>query len=196
MDFDQIIGYVVTFLALIYFMRQSRRKEATKSENSQDAVHEKHARAKKLKDFLKSLNDEMDDDDDDEIEKLPIKHKPLHKNVVVPKKVVQPDYKPDLYHQKSTIEDRRLKSSIEERKFQTSIENRHLRTNIESRYDDPYGKRTKILDLKSQADAPSYDVIGKSGGSKANEIMANLKSRKQMIILQEIISPPKSLRRE
>ncbi len=101
--------------------------------------------------------------------------------------------KPDLYHQKSTIEDRRLKSSIEERKFQASIENRNLRTNIESRYEDPYGKRTNVLNLKDQANAPSYEVIGRAGESYATSLINGLRSKKDMVILREILGPPKSM---
>lgn len=101
--------------------------------------------------------------------------------------------KPDVYHQRSTIEDRRLKSSIEERKFQTSIESRNFSTNIESKYDDPYGKRTTVLNLKDQASAPSYEVIGRAGNSRATSLIGALKSKKDMVILREILSPPKSM---
>jgi hypothetical protein len=196
MDFDQIIGYIIMFIALIVFMRKSKNKDLRKNQSYEEPdFHKKSSHEKKLRDFLNSLKDDEDTYADD-FKKPPLKHKPLQTKVVAPKAQAKVHAEPDLYHQKSTIEDRRLKSSIEERKFQSSIENRQLRTNIESRYDDPYGKRTKVLDLKSQADAPSYGVIGRASGSKSNEIIANLKSKKQMIILNEIISPPKSLKEQ
>lgn len=177
-------------LAIIFLMIKNRRSQT--DEQTQEGKFGDKTKKDKLKDFLNSLKDDMEEEDEDD---QPIRKKPLkqHPVLAVPKAKTL-ERAPDAYHQKSTIEDRRLKSSIEERKFQTSIEDRQLRTNIESRYDDPYGKRTKVLNLASQADAPSYDVIGKAGNSISSDIISNLKSKKKMVILHEIISPPKSMK--
>lgn len=74
------------------------------------------------------------------------------------------------------------------------FEDHKLKSNIESSYDDPYGKRTDTLDLKAQSHAPSYGVIGKAGNSRVSQLISGLKSKKEMVILQEIIGLPKSLR--
>jgi|GEM_PF-3212243 len=182
-NLDQIIGFIVMVIATIVLMIKSAREK--KPENKQSA--------KRLRDFLESLDEDMTED----VKEVTHHHKPKPLKHVRPVLVVAPvpkaQMQPDAYHQKSTIEGRRLQSSLGERKFQSSIENRQLRRNIESSFDDPYGKRSKVINLSNQADAPSYNVIGKAGASRVSDIMSNLKSKKQMIILKEIISSPKSL---
>lgn len=93
-------------------------------------------------------------------------------------------------------EQKHSRPSLEEHQFQTSIEQRKFETNLDSRYSDPYGKRVATLDLGSQAHAPSYGVIGQSGNSKANLLLSRLRSKKEMVVLQEIINPPKSMRKD
>lgn len=42
-------------------------------------------------------------------------------------------------------------------------------------------------------EAPAYEVFGKASASRSHRILSQLKSKKQMIILKEIIGPPKGL---
>lgn len=39
----------------------------------------------------------------------------------------------------------------------------------------------------------SYDVIGKAKSSKGHQLLSRLQSKKEMVILKEIIGPPKGL---
>lgn len=86
------------------------------------------------------------------------------------------------------------KVDLHEHQFQTAIEQRSFKTTLDARYADPYGQRTAVLDVGSQAHAPTYNVIGQQGNSKANRLLSTLRNKQEMVILQEIINPPKSLR--
>lgn len=57
---------------------------------------------------------------------------------------------------------------------------------------NPYGKRVGKIDLSKMS--PSYGVIGKDTASKASVALSHLKSKREMVVLHEIISPPISLR--
>lgn len=63
---------------------------------------------------------------------------------------------------------------------------------IESNYSNPYGKRVGKIDLSKMS--PSYNVLGRDTASRASLIISNLKSKKDLLILHEIFSPPKALR--
>jgi len=57
---------------------------------------------------------------------------------------------------------------------------------------NPYGKRVGKIDLSKMS--PSYGVIGKDTASKASVALSHLKSKREMVVLHEIFSPPISLR--
>lgn len=76
-------------------------------------------------------------------------------------------------HLLSPIEERRLKSSVEERRIKSSIENRHL-----------------ISPLSS------YETHTEEAQPKVQEILNRLYDRRDLVIYQEIMGKPKSLRIE
>lgn len=84
-----------------------------------------------------------------------------------------------------------FKMPNEDSLFKTSIELREFKSSLENRYDDPYGAREKPVDLNQPAEAPSYEVIGKEGHSKGQRLLSRLKSKKEMVILSEIMGKPK-----
>jgi hypothetical protein len=70
----------------------------------------------------------------------------------------------------------KFKSNIDELRFQNSIEKRKFKTSYDAHQSE------------------SYEVVGKREESRASKLLSGLRSKKEMIILQEIIGPPKALR--
>lgn len=57
-------------------------------------------------------------------------------------------------------------------------------------------KKKKAPSIVSQhfEEIAPYEVLGKSAPSKASRLLHSLKSKKEMVILKEIMDPPKGLR--
>jgi hypothetical protein len=163
-SFSDIIGYIITVLALFYFMgRGSKKSESEPEENSDD-------QAQKLKDFLRSLEDDM---------KEAPKPKPSVLPPVPKKKVASPVQKPF--------------SSVEKREFKSTIENRKLETAVFKEYES-YEDTYQVQKVSSHiGNAPAYEVSGKEGISRADRLLSQLQSKKQMVLLHEIFGKPKGL---
>lgn len=170
MEISDLIGYVVTALALFYFMGMKQRPQEPEEEPQDDD------QAQKLKEFLRSIDMDMQ-------EKPAV---PVKKVKALPPKAIKKKVEAAIPHK---IRDGSF-YSIADRKFETAIDERRLKTSIVSSYEDPY--KDKVI-AAGIGDAPDYNVIGRKGGSRAEQLLSDLRSKKQMVLLHEIFGPPKGL---
>ncbi len=179
MDLSDIIGYIISALALFYFMGRGSKKR----EN--EPKHEQDDQAQKLKDFLRSLEVDMEDQKQF---KPPAQPKPA---VVpqIPKKKVEASQIPVKFENKT------FKPAIETQKLKTAAY--HDYEDPYKHYVDPYKKYEDTYKVKKVAsdigNAPSYQVSGKEGISRADRLLSQLQSKKQMVLLHEIFGKPKGL---
>ena len=205
MDIVQVIGFLISLLVLFFFMVKSIREERYRRQHPEEYRKEKEEQTKKLKEFLRSLEVDMEDQDQF---KAPAKPAPpvlparskqkkgsaQTKNEAVGSKPKSDDTRTSIadWSLKTNIEERQLKTNIEDRQLKTNIEDHQFKTTIETRYHDPFGQRVVPLDVRKQAAAPSYHVIGREGDARGKKLLSSLKSPKQMVILHEIIGKPKA----
>lgn len=52
-------------------------------------------------------------------------------------------------------------------------------------------KKVKVKKAIKETTAPAYEVTGRNEPSEASRLLSRLKSKKEMVILHEIIGPPK-----
>lgn len=156
--------------------RQQQREEGDLDEDEQK---------KALKTFLKSLDGDMEGLDEEEEAKPVLKKTP-------------PPAPPQIYekpkpHRK--VEDEfRYQTSIEQRKLETPVQQRRLETAIELRKHD-FGAHIVSPDLRHKPDAYARALVETREPSRALLLISRLGSKKEMVMLQEILNPPKALRK-
>lgn len=182
MDPSDFIGFIISLLALAYLFIRNRSQARQRREHPEMYKGEDE-QEDALREFLKSMD-------------MPVDEKP--KPVVRRPEAIQPKVKKVNAHSKpwksdieerrmhSEVEQRRLKSAIDDRRLKTVTEERRLESALENRYADPYGE----TDVGKNA--PSYEVIqGPSQRSRVQRILEELPTKKQIVILNEILNRPK-----
>lgn len=188
MDPSDFIGFFISLLALAFLFFRKRREAQRRREHPELYKEEEEQQEEdSLKDFLKSINMPVD-------ERHP--QRPVRQYEAMQPKIIK--IKAQTQTEKIVTEEKRLKNQIEKRQLQNSIDDRRLKntieerkleSNLENRYADPYG----VTDTGKNA--PSYEIIqGVIHRSRVQEYLDKLPNKKEMVIFQEIIGPPKGMR--
>jgi hypothetical protein len=194
MTFIEFLGFVISLFAMLFlFARQifeNRRRRNLPEEEEREQYEEKE----NLKDFLKALNIDIPDE-----EKIPPFH-PREENPIRQQKSAEFSNKsqPKLHGvptQRIVKDEFGFESTLDAYRPKTAIESRNLKTNIEQRYAKPFlGTKVVSPDLLKLSNHDPY-AIAKERNPRVLYLFKNLKSRKDMIIYQEVMNPPKSLRK-
>lgn len=164
LDFSQIIGVLFTLVAIYYSLFGGGSKKQSGGQESEP--EEAHRAKKRLEDFLSSL------DEEEKKVSLP-KPPPTPKKIIVDKK---PLLKKETYaakEAKETAVNKGLQDQREQKFSGSSVVSQHYR------------------DL---SEANPYEVIAERKNSKGRELFKSLKTKKEMIILNEILMGPLSRR--
>ncbi|MBA2728398.1 MAG: hypothetical protein H0U49_09535 [Parachlamydiaceae bacterium] len=191
MTFIEMIGFIISLGALFVLAAKKAFDERRRRANPEEYEREEKAQAEKLKAFLHSID--MDMDESEGFEPEPIPRKKPKSIVKAPPKVQQLAVNRGRID--GQVENRKLESGIENRKLNVSVEKQKLKSRIDDYYKIPMGP-SNATGIHEQRQLDAYN-IKKTGNNKTNralDILTGLKSRKDMVILQEIIAPPKSLR--
>lgn len=186
MEVSDFIGFIVSVLAMLFIFGRhifsSRRRQQHPEEADLDERKQKQA----LKTFLKSLDVEMDElDEEEEMEaKRP---KPVLKKEPPPPPKMEERPKP---HRK-VQDDYRFQTKVEQRRFETAVEQRSLKTAVETRKRE-FGANIISHELIHAPDAYARSLTKLQKPSQAANLVSKLGSKKDMIILQEILNPPKA----
>lgn len=172
----EMIGFIISLLALFYlFMKQNvpNKQKRHSRKHSHPVDQEEEPVNDSFQEFLKTMQKEAVARE--EFQQMP---PPASKKKEHPKK--NPPRLP---------ENNRLVSSLEERSLKNPLENRHAKSRF-SHHEDLPG-RTLSLSLNH------YDEKDeKRKSSRLQSTLRHLVQRQDMIIYQEIIGKPKSLRLE
>ncbi len=195
MDLIQIIGFVVVMIMMSLLSRR-RKKERTRSEYPEPAEEDAHKQKQNLKQFLKSLDMDMKDDEEDEHAPLP-EPPPVKKAPLPPPppprafmKETKPAHKPDRlvqegkYQFEEKFDAYALTSPLDQRKYPTDLDKRYGKF--------PVGE---ILSPDMQSSVNNYKTYVSSKPSKGKQLVEKIASKKDMVVYQEIMNPPLSLRR-
>ena len=166
----EIIGFVISLLALLYLFFKQKSFEHHRQEHLKE--NEEFSEDDPLKEFMKAIDKET-----------AAREAAQHLPPPLPHIVKQPA-KPPL----SSFEDYHLTSQIEKRKLKSTLENRHLKPKIGQRLEE------RVLPQVTQPLHYHVRDIEVAGPSKARIALGRLSSRKDLIIYQEIIDKPKSMR--
>jgi hypothetical protein len=198
MSLIEFIGFIISFLAMIVLFF---RRAIEKRRSDQDPeYYEKMEQQKevRMREFLRSLNIQHEEDDREEYEEVDDEDDEL---VFHEEAVRQPSRKENyspmaLSKPRRTVHDEfQFKSKIEQYRPQTAIERRTMETNIEKRYlEDPFSMPVVSHDMAYDADVDPYAIVRQSQKNRLAQMIDRLESPQEMVILHELIGPPKALR--
>jgi hypothetical protein len=166
-SFVEFIGFLISILALVYLFLKQRSLSRYRREHPEVFKHEELAKEEEEGDSFKEIIQSMKN------ETVTKPRPPPH-----PKVVPQPK-KEALA---STLKDYQLASQIEKRELKSSLENRYLKTKLVQRFDE----------TPSEIAHPSHLEEGTK--PRVEVALARLSRRRDLIIYQEIIDKPKSMR--
>lgn len=184
MTFIEMIGFVISLGALFVLAAKKAYDERRRRANPEEYEREEKAQAEKLKAFLHSIDRDMEESEDFEPEPKPIHRKPI------------PQHKQPQKLQQLAVNHGKVVSPIENRKLNVSIEKQKARPKSinDDVYNIPVGP-SNATGVHKQREKDAYDIkkVGEIKSNRALDIISGLKSRKDMVILQEIIGKPKAL---
>ncbi len=181
MNFIEMIGFIISLGALFILAAKKALDERRRRANPEEYEREERAQAERLKAFLKSIDGDMEEDEEEELQMPKIQHRPVVKQQKPP--------------QKPVITPAMIASQNEARKLNVSIEKQRARARLDDHYKMPSAPATSTgIHLQRENDA--YEIKAIKYTNRATSILSGLKSRKDMIILQEIIAPPLALRKK
>jgi hypothetical protein len=184
MSFVEIIGFIISFLALIYLFFKQQSIARYRQEHPEAFKEEEIVEEDPLTELMKAI--EKETKAREAARHLP---PPLPKAVQKPKPLKAAPLAASLedYHLESQIEKRRLESQVEKRKLKSSLENRVLKSSLSQRLEE------KGVHAIPPSHHPGIEK-GLVGPSRAEMALRRLAHRRDLIIYQEIIDKPKSLR--
>lgn len=191
MEISDFIGFIASVLVLLLFIGRHILSARRRQQHPEEAALEKKEQKAALKNFLKSLEVDMEGLDEEEEEEKVMPRIALKKATPPspPPQITQQPEKPKPHRRVG--DDFRFQTHVEQRHFETAVEKRRLETAVEKRKRD-FGANIISPDLRHAPDAYSRALIETKEPSRALELVARLGSRKNMVILQEILNPPKA----
>lgn len=190
MDLVQFIGFIVVMIAMS-FLSVKRQKEKKQADHSEPMEEDEHKRKQNLRQFLKSLEADMEEDEEEE--SLPPEPPPLKKQTPPPPSPLEVRVQSKQPPERLLQEDQyKFQDELESYRLTTNIEQRKLQTALDKRYKGFSSDRIVSPDLLPSTD--SYETLVAFTPSRARKLMDKLSSRQEMIVYQEIMNPPVSLR--
>lgn len=194
----EFVGFVISFIAMIvlFFKQAIEKKRRQQNPELYEAIQ--HNKQKRLKEFLQALDvqherssaeddddDEWDDDDEESLAAPP-----------PPVKLIQAQAsKPLPKPQRSVYDGYRAQTKIEQLKSLPTIEKRPLPTNIGDSYKNRFvAGSIGDADLHRDVHQDPYALSAGLSNARVLGILNRLESAKDMVVLHEVIGPPKALR--
>lgn len=188
MTLVEFIGFAVGLIGMIFLVLkqlwQDNRQRRNPEYHDEDDSSEKRA----MRDILKSLDMEADDEETEA--PPPLRQKApgqlSHHAALQPKRLPPPLPKSKhagKTHFPGTLEEYHQKSAIETRALKTSIQDSY-----KNRFDDDILRREFLSDEKS-----AYEIFDRKRPSRASLIIRELPTLKNMVIIKEVLGPPKSM---
>jgi len=191
MSLIEFIGFIISLVAMIFLMSRKVWEERQRRKNPEE-FEDQDQQGEILQDFLKSL--EMDMKEAQPPGPPPPPPPPLPEPVFLRQTAYsQSMEKPK--PERIVADEFQFRSKLDKYKPMTAIERRKFKTSIDDRFKDPYGNKIVSPDLRGVHSTQAYDILQKGDKSPASEVIRQLPSLQNMVILYEVFGPPKSFRK-
>lgn len=194
MDLIQFISFVMVMLAMSLLSRK-RTQEKKQAQYPEEGQEDEHRRKDNLRSFLKSLDADMQEDDLEEEQEAyaPPEPRPAKlRQAPPPPPASQSNIRKEPVKRVVNESSYHLQDKMQQYQFGASLESKQWQTPLESLDRDFTSRKVVSDDLKAASEA--YNIVSKRQSSPARRLVQEIPSRKQMILYQEILNPPISLR--
>ncbi len=193
MDIVQFIGFLISVLAIMVIMGRKSRNERQRRQHPEQYMEKERKQKELLKQVMHDLgmDVEKEEEEEEEVEEL---HPAIKKRVAYAPppgpdfSKMQTKAKPhipfeDKYAFKDRFDDYHTETAIEKRRFKTAIEERNKFSG------------EKIVSPEYRHGPDAYTIRKRDEVARGTRVIGSLHSRKEMVILHEIIDKPKALKR-
>ena len=189
MSFIEFFGFLISISAVIFLALRHTWEEWQRKKYPEKYALDKEKQGDVLKDFLKSLDVDLEDDAPPAPKPIPKIPKAVVKTPSVAKVRVQ---LPKKIKQSLLDEEFSYQTSLDQYKQITQIENRKLKTSIGDDAKKFAYDRVGSADLRVKRDA--YSLIQKvEEPARGRKVLSRFKYSADMFIIQTILNPPKGL---
>lgn len=173
----ELIGFVISIIALIFLFFRGRAIERYRQEHPEAFGNDSLSDEDPLKELLKSIDEDEDEDEESEVP------------IVVPKitkpKPIAAKINPYRNEPLSSIEGRHLITNIEKRKLKSEVEMRHLKSDLDDR---------RLATRLSNENLFRMEMADrKVGEPRISKTIERLPHLRDMVIYQAILGKPKGL---
>lgn len=177
MNFIEMIGFIVSLLALFVITAKKAYDERQRRANPELYEREEREQNEKLKAFLHSIDMDMEE---------PVA--PLPPPSRSQQRQPRPPQRPQERREGAL-------SPQEKRMLDAKIEKQRLKSATIDHYKMPVGP-ADATGIHHRREKDAYSLKRVQKGNRALKVLSGLQSRRDMVILHEIISPPKALEHE
>lgn len=180
MNLIELIGFIFSMLVMVILMINKVRAERRRLANPEEYEREEQEQAEELRRFLL----EVEGNDDEESPYVNFSKEVRNES----RERSREERRENFYKTAPSNDQMRFSRALEKRKFESSVEKRALQSSLDERYSTKENRG-----YAPQAN-DAYAIVQTYRTSRASNTIAQVGSLKKMIILKEIMSPPKSLR--
>jgi len=189
MSLIEFIGFIISVTAMIFLLVRRAWEERHRRKHPEEFKDEQQRQEQTLKQFLKSLDIDMEDEEEFSPPPKPRVEQPVEPPPPPHEMQAQAKPKP---HRLLQEDEYRFRDKIESYHPESKIEKRKLKIRIDDRYKGFTGEHIVSPELSEKPEV--YHAIEKLKSSRARRLVTQLHSRKDMIVYQEIMNPPISMR--
>ncbi|KIC75477.1 hypothetical protein DB41_HL00100 [Neochlamydia sp. TUME1] len=180
------IGFLVSVAAMLYMLiklvQPNKRSKKLASIQDDDPLQ-----AKRLQDFLHSLNADMEKSKNF----TPPSPKNLKPASLPPEHKKKTIYHQPAYKKKTSKEENKFKSNLDGFQVRNQIEERQFNMNSKNKYEGDYGDHLLSQGFRENKSAPP--LIYKRS-SRIKNLIHHLPTKKDLIVIHEVLNPPKGFR--
>lgn len=185
----EFIGFIVSMLALVVLMIKKVLNERNRRANPELYEREEQEQAERLRAFLNAVHDDMQSDTPSPQPGERVRATPSYS----PPREQPNQQKPS----KRTVRDEfTFTSSIADRKLSSTVEKRKLKSSLDEKYHGLGSDRIVNTDITSSPVRDAYQLkpARSFASNRALKTISHLKSRRDLIVIHEILDKPKGLK--
>lgn len=178
MGISEFFLLALAFVLFVYSEIKKDRERKNGGKEPPPSPSEKRARKHALQNFLRSLELDIQDEEQEPQSLTTRKEKPKKVTVLGKESALSP-VKISQFDQEAASNSGEFALGA----YSTSKQEFH----------DPFGNMQGPVNLERATEAGDYQVIGKNEASRVFKLLKRIPSKRQLVVLQEIIGKPKGL---
>lgn len=194
MSLVEFIGFLISFLALIFLFLKKKWEERKRDQNPEAYQKERGEREEALKKFLKSMGRDMEEMEAKEELVEEVEEETLPPLPVVKKEIAQVITQKAPSSYRSVQDDYKFQAKMDSFKQRSAVEERNFRPSIENGRFQEFGSEVVSAELSSKSMQDAYKISDEKKISRIFSSASHLAHQRDLMIYYEILAKPKGLR--